>query len=79
MTEMTKPILPGTAASDYERYLRTDELLSLQKSAETFLHKDEMLFLVVHQSSELLLKGVAWELDRARGHIAEGDFANAGR
>ena len=26
------PVLPGRGASDYERYLRTDELLSLQKS-----------------------------------------------
>jgi len=79
MNDMTKPILPGKGASDYERYLRTDELLALQKTADEFLHKDEMTFQVVHQSSELLLKGVAWELDRARGHIAEGDFGNAGR
>lgn len=79
MNNLTTPILPGNAASDYERYLRTDELLSLQKSAETFSHKDEMLFLVVHQSSELLMKGAAWELGRARDHIEAGDFANVGR
>ena len=30
--EFTKPILPGKGATDYERYLRTDELLALQKS-----------------------------------------------
>ncbi|HEY7098270.1 MAG TPA: tryptophan 2,3-dioxygenase family protein [Terriglobales bacterium] len=76
---MTKPILPGKGASDYERYLRTDELLALQKTADEFLHKDEMTFQVVHQSSELLLKGVAWELDRARANIADGDFGNAAR
>ena len=29
MTELAKPILEGEGASDYERYLRTDELLSL--------------------------------------------------
>jgi hypothetical protein len=30
MTEdMRSPILPGTAAFDYERHLRTDELLAL--------------------------------------------------
>ena len=79
MDDLKKPILPGKGASDYERYLRTDELLSLQKSAEEFLHKDEMTFQVVHQSSELLLKGIAWELGRARTHIEEGDFANAAR
>ena len=79
MDDLKKPILPGKGASDYERYLRTDELLSLQKPSEEFLHKDEMTFQVVHQSSELLLKGVAWELGRARTLIEEGDFLNSAR
>jgi tryptophan 2,3-dioxygenase len=79
MDDLKKPILPGKGASDYERYLHTDELLSLQKSPEEFLHKDEMTFQVVHQASELLLKGVAWELGRARTHIEAGDFSNAAR
>ena len=60
--EFTKPILPGKGATDYERYLHTDELLALQKSPEELLHKDEMTFMVVHQSSELLMKGAAFEL-----------------
>jgi tryptophan 2,3-dioxygenase len=79
MNDKTKPILPGKGASDYERYLRTDELLALQKPPAEFLHKDEMTFQVIHQASELLLKGVAWELARARNHIEEGDFGNATR
>src|ERR1700729_3040536 len=79
MDDLKKPILPGKGASDYERYLHTDELLSLQKLPQEFLHKDEMTFQVVHQASELLLKGVAWELDRARLHIDEGEFSNAAR
>jgi len=53
------PILPGKGASDYERYLRTDELLSLQPDPETSSHRDELLFTTVHQSSELWLK-LAW-------------------
>lgn len=77
MDDLRKPILPGKGASDYERYLRTDELLSLQKTAEEFLHPDEMTFQVVHQASELLLKGVAWELERARVLILDGDFSNS--
>ncbi len=77
MDDLRKPILPGKGASDYERYLRTDELLSLQKLPEEFLHPDEMTFQVIHQASELLLKGVAWELERARAFIAGGDFFNA--
>jgi tryptophan 2,3-dioxygenase len=77
--DLRKPILPGKGASDYERYLRTDDLLALQKSPETFSHKDEMLFLVVHQSEELLMKGAAWELGRSRASIEAGDFSNACR
>ena len=77
--EQTKPILPGTAATDYERYLRTDELLALQKQTTELLHPDELTFQVVHQSSELLMKGAAWELTRARDHIAAGEYDRASR
>lgn len=76
---MQKPILPGKGASDYERYLRTDELLALQKRPEDLAHPDEMTFQVVHQSSELLLKGVAFEMGRARDYIAKGEYRNAMR
>ena len=80
MTEdMRSPILPGKGASDYERYLRTDELLALQKPPEEMLHPDELTFQVTHQASELLMKGAAWELDRARHCIHEGDYKNAAR
>jgi tryptophan 2,3-dioxygenase len=79
MEDMRTPILPGTAASDYERYLRTEELLALQKRPEEFLHKDELTFQVVHQSSELLMKGAAWELERALLALEEGDFSNCTR
>ena len=77
MDDLRKPILPGKGASDYERYLRTDELLALQKLPEQFLHKDELTFQVVHQASELLLKGAVWELERARAHIADAELLNA--
>lgn len=77
--ELTKPILPGTAASDYERYLRTDELLALQKKPEEMLHPDELTFQVVHQSSELLMKGAAWELGRAKNDIEQGGYDRAVR
>jgi len=77
--QFTKPILPGTAASDYERYLRTDELLALQKSPADLLHKDEMTFMVVHQASELLMKGAAFELERALEYLERGDHGNTSR
>ncbi len=77
--DLRKPILPGKGGSDYERYLRTDDLLALQKTAGELRHPDELTFQVVHQASELLLKGAAFELERALHHIDAGDFPNASR
>ena len=79
MDDLRKPILPGKGASDYERYLRTDELLALQKSPADLLHKDEMTFIVVHQASELLMKGAAFELDRALEHLERSDYGHTSR
>ena len=59
------PILAGPGASDYERYLRTDELLALQKTPEERAHHDELLFQTVHQSSELWLKLAGEEMELA--------------
>ncbi|MBZ5506583.1 MAG: tryptophan 2,3-dioxygenase [Acidobacteriia bacterium] len=74
-----KPILEGKGATDYERYLRTDELLSLQTPAEELSHPDELTFQVVHQSSELLMKGASWELERARVALIAGNYQNSAR
>jgi len=74
--ERTKPILPGTAATDYERYLRTDELLSLQKTPDEVVHRDEHLFQTVHQASELWLKLACLEIEQA-GALVDGDGVSA--
>jgi tryptophan 2,3-dioxygenase len=60
-----QPILPGPGETDYERYLRTDELLSLQKRPDEWVHRDELLFQTVHQSSELWLKHAWMEVEEA--------------
>src|ERR1700761_225407 len=73
------PILPGEAASDYERYLRTDELLALQKPAEDRVHRDELLFQTVHQSSELWLKLAASEVEEATRLIDSDELPAATR
>ena len=72
-----EPILDGPGGSDYERYLRTDELLALQKTPEEMAHRDERLFQTVHQSSELWLKLACFELDEAIRLIDEGEDARA--
>jgi tryptophan 2,3-dioxygenase len=71
------PVLPGTAPSDYERYLRTEELLALQKRPEERAHHDELLFQTVHQSSELWLKLAAEEVQTAGDHLAGREVAPA--
>ena len=71
---LSKPILPGEGGSDYERYLRTDALLSLQKGPDEWVHRDELLFQTVHQSSELWLK-LAWsEVEDAARLVGDDDL-----
>jgi tryptophan 2,3-dioxygenase len=71
------PVLPGRGASDYERYLRTDDLLELQKPPEERVHHDELLFQTVHQSSELWLKLASHEVETAAGHLARDEMPPA--
>jgi tryptophan 2,3-dioxygenase len=79
MSDLREPVLPGTAATDYERYLRTDELLALQKQPDEVVHRDEHLFQAVHQSSELWLKLACLELEAATALIDADRVAAATR
>jgi tryptophan 2,3-dioxygenase len=75
--DYSQPVLPGGAASDYERYLNTDELLALQKGADEWVHRDELLFQVTHQSSELWLK-LSWnDAAEAALLVEKGDLRGA--
>jgi tryptophan 2,3-dioxygenase len=47
----------------YGSYLALDELLALQHPRSTPEHPDELLFIVVHQASELWFKEILHELD----------------
>jgi tryptophan 2,3-dioxygenase len=77
--DYSQPVLPGEGASDYERYLRTDELLALQKTADEQAHRDELLFQTVHQASELWLK-LSWtEAEEATRLIEQGELPAAER
>jgi tryptophan 2,3-dioxygenase len=73
------PILPGPGESDYERYLRTGELLALQKTPEEMAHRDELLFQTTHQSSELWLKLACFEAETATEHMRRGELDAAVR
>jgi tryptophan 2,3-dioxygenase len=58
------PILEGRGDSDYERYIRVPELLELQKEIAKLSHPEERLFQVMHQSAELWLHHIDYEVDR---------------
>ena len=79
MADLKAPVLPGRGATDYERYLRTDELLSLQKRPDEMAHRDELLFQVIHQASELWLKLACVEIDEAAASVGGDDAWRAVR
>ncbi|ONI78076.1 tryptophan 2,3-dioxygenase [Actinosynnema sp. ALI-1.44] len=79
MTDYSQQVLPGEGADDYARYMRTDTLLALQRRPDEVVHRDELLFQVVHQSTELWLKLACAELDEATERIKAGELETATR
>jgi tryptophan 2,3-dioxygenase len=73
----TGPILEGRGNSDYERYVRVPELLELQKPVELLSNPEERLFQVTHQTAELWLHHIDYEIDRVASFLDndEVDFA----
>ena len=59
--------------TDYEKYIRTEELLSLQKPAEQLTCHDELQFQIVHQAHELYMKLIEHELRFACELMAKAD------
>lgn len=65
------------AKTDYERYLNTDALLSLQKSGDAFICHDELQFQIVHQVAELWMKLFLFEVDHIKGLLAKEKLIEA--
>lgn len=59
----------------YGDYLCLDKILSAQQPQS--VEHDEMLFIVIHQASELWLKLAGHELSSAINHVKEGNFGHA--
>lgn len=57
----------------YPTYLRLAELLSLQTPLSTPEHPDELLFITVHQASELWFKLILHELEQLCDGVSRGD------
>ncbi|HEU4642256.1 MAG TPA: tryptophan 2,3-dioxygenase family protein [Gemmatimonadaceae bacterium] len=82
MTPSSPPPAPSETPHDggeisYPTYLRLDELLSLQRPLSRPEHPDELLFIVVHQASELWFKVVLHELDRLVRNLEAEDVPGA--
>src|SRR5512135_1462218 len=63
--------------SDYEKYIRTEELLALQKAGEQLSCHDELQFQIVHQVAELWMKLIEHEIVFAGEKLREGHTARA--
>lgn len=62
---------------DYGSYLKLEAMLELQKPLSSPEHPDELLFIVVHQASELWFKVLLHEFDGFIARLEEGDSAGA--
>jgi tryptophan 2,3-dioxygenase len=62
---------------NYPSYLALDELLSLQRLRSQPEHPDELLFIVVHQASELWFKLIIHELNGLSARLSENDSFGA--
>ena len=61
----------------YGSYLLVEELLALQRPVGTACGNDELLFIVMHQTSELWFKQVLRELDAVAHHLDDGESDKA--
>lgn len=61
----------------YEVYIRTDELLALQKPPEQRMHPDELVFQITHQTFELWWKLTCELLDASTAALGADDFVEA--
>ncbi len=68
---MSQADLPGEL--NYPSYLALDQLLSLQRARSTPEHPDELLFIVVHQASELWFKVLLHDIDGLVGALEGND------
>jgi tryptophan 2,3-dioxygenase len=62
---------------NYGSYLALDELLTLQRPRSEPKHPDELLFIIVHQASELWFKLILHELDALHIRLGDNDTLGA--
>jgi tryptophan 2,3-dioxygenase len=83
LTDKGRKTRPTTSAKSadaevtYPSYLALDELLSLQRPRSQPEHPDELLFIIVHQASELWFKLIIHELEALIGLMEAKDTLGA--
>jgi tryptophan 2,3-dioxygenase len=76
MTELTSF---GDGSTDYEKYIRTQELYALQKTPDQWVNEEELLFQIVHQAMELWLKVCIQHLEQVITWMGEENLDEATR
>jgi len=66
--------LPSNQALTYTKYLRVNELISLQTPVAEPKAHDEMLFIIIHQTYELWFKQINYELTALIQHLTKDDL-----
>lgn len=71
------PDLPKSMT--YSEYLQLDRVLSSQRTLSNPTHHDELLFIIIHQTTELWFKLVVHELKEAVARIEADDLDSASK
>jgi tryptophan 2,3-dioxygenase len=65
------------AKTDYEKYIRTDELFELMRPVDDLVTHDELLFQVTHQTAELWMKVALHDVRAGTHHLSEDRLIEA--
>lgn len=81
---MTREFDPDMAATlptslSYSDYLQLDQILSAQRTLSDPPHHDELLFIIIHQATELWFKLIVHELREAVSRIENDDLDTASK
>lgn len=76
---MADPLIYGDGSTDYEKYIRTQELYRLQKGTKEWANEEELLFQSIHQAMELWLKVVIQHLEQSVAWVKADKLRDATR
>lgn len=69
----------GDGSTDYEKYIRTQEIYKLQKTPDEWVNPEELLFQSVHQGMEIWLKVVIQHTQQVIDWLGDDELAESTR